>query len=201
MMTTGPPVINPMSGDETTRHVLSGGTLVLLPCTSANRDQAVFAEPHWHSPGQRDSGTIAGTNLQVSEAAASRPWPPTCRHVWNRAGVLDGRDLFTTSYWYVRLCHAVLGGRRSSDMLSGRSDSLLDGLRSRASSAVMQLPDAIGLVSLREPAPSWDRCKRITRFDEERPGSIRFDNGEPWHVVETRVGGPSGCGDHCRMTE
>lgn len=66
---------------------------------------------------------------------------------------LDGRDLFTTGYWYVRLCQAVLGGRSASGMLSGPFASLPDGLRSRASAAVMRLPNAIGLVSLRELAP------------------------------------------------
>jgi hypothetical protein len=66
---------------------------------------------------------------------------------------LDGRDLFTTGYWYVRLCQAVLGGRRSSGMLSGPFASLPNDLRSRATAAVMQLPDAIGVVSLRELAP------------------------------------------------
>lgn len=66
---------------------------------------------------------------------------------------LDGRDLFTTGYWYVRLCQAVLGGRRSSGMLSGPFASLPEGLRSRATAAVMQLPDTIGLISLRELAP------------------------------------------------
>ncbi len=38
-------------------------------------------------------------------------------------------------------------------MLSGPFASLPDGLRSRATAAVMQLPDAIGLVRLRELAP------------------------------------------------
>lgn len=66
---------------------------------------------------------------------------------------LQGRDLFTTGYWYVRLCQAVLGGRTTSGVLSGPFVSLPEGLRTRAAAAVMQLPDAIGLVSLRELAP------------------------------------------------
>ncbi len=33
----------------------------------------------------------------------------------------EGRDLFTTGYWYVRLCQAVLGGRTPSGVLSGPS--------------------------------------------------------------------------------
>ncbi len=66
---------------------------------------------------------------------------------------LQGRDLFTTGYWYVRLCQAVLAGRTTSGVLSGAFVSLPEGLRIRATAAVMQLPDAIGLVSLRELAP------------------------------------------------
>lgn len=75
-------------------------------------------------------------------------------------GELDGRDLFTTGYWYVRLCQAVLGGRGVSGTLSGPFASLPDGLRSRVTAAVMQLPDAIGLVSLRELAPLIGQLRR-----------------------------------------
>ncbi len=66
---------------------------------------------------------------------------------------LDGRELFTTGCWYVRLCQAVLGGRRASGTLCGPFASLPDSLRSRATAAVMQLPNDIGLVSLRQLAP------------------------------------------------
>lgn len=71
-----------------------------------------------------------------------------------------GRDLFTTGYWYVRLCQAVLGGRSASGMLSGPFASLPDDLRLRASAAVMRLPDAIGLVSLRELAPLMGQLRQ-----------------------------------------
>lgn len=73
---------------------------------------------------------------------------------------LDGRDLYTTGYWYFRLCQAVLGGRGASGMLSGPLASLPADLRSRATAAVMQLPDAIGLVSLRELAPIMGQLRR-----------------------------------------
>lgn len=73
---------------------------------------------------------------------------------------LDGRDLFTTGYWYVRLCQAVLSGRSASGMLSGPFASLPDGLRSRATATVMRLPDAIGLVSLRELAPIMGQLRQ-----------------------------------------
>ncbi|MHB1710054.1 MAG: hypothetical protein ACYCV7_01425 [Acidimicrobiales bacterium] len=73
---------------------------------------------------------------------------------------LESRDLFTTGYWYVRLCQAVLGGRSISGVLSGPFAGLPDGIRSRATAVVMQLPDAIGLVSLRELAPLMGGLRR-----------------------------------------
>ncbi|MGH8997445.1 MAG: hypothetical protein ACRDYB_15700 [Acidimicrobiales bacterium] len=66
---------------------------------------------------------------------------------------LQDREVFTTGYWYVRLCQAVLAGREGSGVLSGPFASLPEGLRSRATTAVMELPDTIGLVSLRRLAP------------------------------------------------
>lgn len=72
---------------------------------------------------------------------------------------LDGRDLFTTGYWYIRLCQAVLGERSASGKLSSPFASLPPSLRSRATAAVMQLPDEIGLVSLRELAPLIGRLR------------------------------------------
>jgi len=73
---------------------------------------------------------------------------------------LQGRDLFTTGYWYVRLCQAVLGRQSVSGNLSGPFSSLPDTLRLRAVAAVMKLPDAIGLISLRELAPLMGRLRR-----------------------------------------
>lgn len=73
---------------------------------------------------------------------------------------LQGQKLFTTGYWYVRLCQAVLSGRTTSGVLSGAFASLPEGLRTRATAAVMQLPDAIGLVSLRELAPLMGELRR-----------------------------------------
>jgi hypothetical protein len=73
---------------------------------------------------------------------------------------LDGRDLSTTGCWYVRLCQAVLSGRTTSVVLSGAFASLPEGLRTRATAAVVQLPDAIALVSLRELAPLMGELRR-----------------------------------------
>jgi len=75
-------------------------------------------------------------------------------------GILRGRtpprrkaDVFTTGYWYVRLCQAVLASNRDSGTLSAPFASLPDPTRDRAIQALLDLPDQIGLVSLRELAP------------------------------------------------
>lgn len=73
---------------------------------------------------------------------------------------LRDREVFTTGYWYVRLCQAVLGRRESTGALSNPFVSLPESLRSRATAAVMQLPDSIGLVSLRYLAPLIGELRR-----------------------------------------
>ena len=62
-------------------------------------------------------------------------------------------DVYTTGYWYVRLCQAVLASNRRSGTLSAPFASLPDPTRDRAIQALLELPDPIGLVSLRELAP------------------------------------------------
>jgi hypothetical protein len=74
--------------------------------------------------------------------------------------VLRRFDLATTGYWYVRLCQAVLGVAARPGVLSGPFMDLPDGLRERAISAILQLPDDIDLVSLRELAPEIGRLRR-----------------------------------------
>lgn len=64
----------------------------------------------------------------------------------------DSSDVFTTGYFYVRLCQAVLSST-ARGVLSTPFSSLPAATREQAFRAVMQLPDAIGLVSLRELAP------------------------------------------------
>ena len=62
----------------------------------------------------------------------------------------DGR-VFTTGYWYVRLCLAVsrlVGGR-----LSGPFAALPQPQRDAAVSAVLDLPPDVGLLSLRQLGP------------------------------------------------
>jgi hypothetical protein len=75
------------------------------------------------------------------------------------SGVLRGgsppkrRDaIFTTGYFFVRLCQAVLSSS-ARGVLSTPFDALPIPTRERALSALLELPDEIGLVSLRELAP------------------------------------------------
>lgn len=61
-------------------------------------------------------------------------------------------EVFTTGYFYVRLCQAVLSSS-ARGVLSTPFDQLPTATRERALAALLQLPDEIGLVSLRELAP------------------------------------------------
>lgn len=75
-------------------------------------------------------------------------------------GVLGPHDIFTTGYWYVRLCQAVFAEAEPAGALSKPFLDLPDPLRARALEAVMELPDTIGLISLRELAPLIGRLRR-----------------------------------------
>lgn len=59
--------------------------------------------------------------------------------------------VFTSGYWYVRLCLAV--GRRTAGRLSGPFLALPPARRRRALTAVLSLPQEIGLLSLRRLGP------------------------------------------------
>lgn len=63
------------------------------------------------------------------------------------------RPVFTTGYWYVRLCQAVLGAHSRPGVLSRPFTALPPALRQRSMLAVLNLPDSIGLESLRQLAP------------------------------------------------
>ncbi|MFN3219445.1 MAG: hypothetical protein ACE367_23390 [Acidimicrobiales bacterium] len=65
----------------------------------------------------------------------------------------DGQ-VFTTGYWYVRLCQAVVTATSQPDRLSGPFLDLPEPLRSRAIDALLVLPESIGLLSLRDLGPS-----------------------------------------------
>lgn len=62
-------------------------------------------------------------------------------------------DVFTTGYWYVRLCQAVLGAGARTGVLPSPFTALPADARARALRAVLELPEPVGLVSLRELAP------------------------------------------------
>jgi hypothetical protein len=69
-------------------------------------------------------------------------------------GQLDSsRPIFTTGYWYVRLCQAGLGVVDRPGALSGPFEALPPDRRERARAAVLELPEEIGLISLRELGP------------------------------------------------
>ena len=69
-------------------------------------------------------------------------------------GQLDSSGpIFTTGYWYVRLCQAALGVVDRPGALSRPFAALPPDRRERALAAVLELPDEIGLISLRELAP------------------------------------------------
>ena len=61
--------------------------------------------------------------------------------------------VFTTGYWYVRLCQAVLGAADRTGALSGPFAALPHDARTRATQRLLELPDSVGLLSLRELAP------------------------------------------------
>ena len=68
--------------------------------------------------------------------------------------VLASKELYTTGYWYVRLCQAVLGAQERTGVLSRPFVELPDDMRERALAAVLELPADIGLLSLRQLGPT-----------------------------------------------
>jgi hypothetical protein len=68
--------------------------------------------------------------------------------------VLASKELYTTGYWYVRLCRAVLGAQARTGVLSRPFSDLPDEMRGRALAAALELPADIGLLSFRELGPT-----------------------------------------------
>jgi hypothetical protein len=64
-----------------------------------------------------------------------------------------GASIYTTGYFYVRLCQAVLGSSAATGVLSPPFASLPGEFHARAMRSLIELPEEIGLVSLRELAP------------------------------------------------
>ena len=61
--------------------------------------------------------------------------------------------VFTTGCWYARLCQAVLRASDRTGVLSGPFAALPDDARQRAIRGLLELPDEIGLLSLRDLGP------------------------------------------------
>jgi hypothetical protein len=62
------------------------------------------------------------------------------------------RAVFTTGFWYYRLCHAVRSDTVTG-ALSGPFEKAERRVRELASVALVKLPENVGLLSLRELAP------------------------------------------------
>lgn len=87
-----------------------------------------------------------------------------------RGETLPGRlardqPLFTTGYWYVRLCQAALAAADRPGVLSGPLAALPPGRREQALAAVLELPDTIGLLSLRELGPVIGQLRARRRLN------------------------------------
>ena len=76
------------------------------------------------------------------------------------AGLVGTEEaVFVTGYWYVRLCQAVLDAADRPGTLSAPFTALPPDRRQEALAAVMELPDEVGLLSLRELAPLIARLR------------------------------------------
>lgn len=75
-------------------------------------------------------------------------------------GVRSRDHVFTTGYWYVRLCQATFGAATRTGALSRAFGQLPEEMRVRALGRVAELPDEIGLLSLRSLAPVIGRLRR-----------------------------------------
>jgi len=68
-------------------------------------------------------------------------------------------ELATTGYWYVRLCQAVLVATGRPGVLASPFAELPESLRERSIAALLDLPEDIELVSLRDLAPDIGRLR------------------------------------------
>ena len=76
-----------------------------------------------------------------------------------------GEPVYTTGYWYVRLCQAVLGATERTGTLSQSFASQPASLRDQAIRRLLELPDEIGLISLRTLGPLIARHRRRHRLN------------------------------------
>ncbi len=79
--------------------------------------------------------------------------------------ILGSKEVYTTGYWYVRLCQAVLGAQERTGVLSGPFLGLPDETRERALAAVLELPGDVGLLSLRELGPTIAQLRRDNQLN------------------------------------
>lgn len=78
--------------------------------------------------------------------------------------------VYTTGYWYVRLCQAVLGASERTGALSQPFAGQPVSIREQAVRKLLELPDEIGLVSLRTLGPLIARhrgCHRLNALGSE----------------------------------
>jgi hypothetical protein len=68
------------------------------------------------------------------------------------ADLLKRRSVSTTGLWYYRLCHAVRSGNVTG-ALSGPFAAAEPRIKARAATAMVRLPENVGLMSLLELAP------------------------------------------------
>lgn len=73
---------------------------------------------------------------------------------------LAATELYTTGYWYVRLCQAALGANERTGVLSRPFAELSPRLRHKALKAVLDLPENIGMLSLRQLGPTMAQLRR-----------------------------------------
>ena len=73
--------------------------------------------------------------------------------------------VWTTGYWYVRLCRAVLGSTGPAGVLSTSFATLPEALHARALRALLELPEEVGLVSLRTLGPLIGQLSRRHRLN------------------------------------
>jgi hypothetical protein len=73
---------------------------------------------------------------------------------------LRRRQLATTGHWYLRLCQAVLAATDRTGVLSTPFANLTAEQRERAMAALLELPDDIELLSLRQLAPVIGRLSQ-----------------------------------------
>lgn len=74
-------------------------------------------------------------------------------------------SVFTTGCWYVRLCRAAMNASEREGVLSGPFAAQPQTIRRRSVSRLMELPDDIGLISLRTLGPLMGELRQRHRLN------------------------------------